>query len=283
MPIAIRAGKSLNRRQWLVRSAATCAVAGLGSLARPNLSRATDRPLITSGIQSGDVSADSAVIWARDYRIDGFRLDATHALPQAHTAAFMRALSDTARAETGRPLLFIAEDHRRMPAIFRRENDGDWGLDGVWADDFHHHVRVITAGDSHGYFASFRRSAGDLASTITHGWRVEEPAAPPDSHAPFIICIQNHDQVGNRAVGDRLHHTVALDVWRAASTLLLLAPETPLLFMGQEWAASSVGGRTAGGASQAGRCARSRRGDVMVLRRACVSPYSTPRRHGSGP
>src|SRR5881275_270814 len=65
MPIAIRAEQSLNRRQWLVRSAATCAVAGLGSLARPYLSRAADRPLITSGIQSGDVSADSAVIWAR--------------------------------------------------------------------------------------------------------------------------------------------------------------------------------------------------------------------------
>src|SRR6266567_3645180 len=65
MPIAIRAGQGLSRRQWLVRSAATCAVAGLGSLARPYLSRAADRPLITSGIQSGDVSADSAVIWAR--------------------------------------------------------------------------------------------------------------------------------------------------------------------------------------------------------------------------
>src|SRR5438045_3333571 len=65
MPIAIRAGQAVNRRQWLVRSAATCAVAGVGSLARPYLSRAADRPLITSGIQSGDVSADSAVIWAR--------------------------------------------------------------------------------------------------------------------------------------------------------------------------------------------------------------------------
>ena len=65
MPIAIRAGQAINRRQWLVRSAATCAVAGLGSLARPYLSSAADRPLITSGIQSGDVSADSAVIWAR--------------------------------------------------------------------------------------------------------------------------------------------------------------------------------------------------------------------------
>src|SRR3954451_6787676 len=65
MPIAIRAGQGLNRRHWLVRPAATCAVAGLGSLARPHLSRAADRPLITSGIQSGDVSANSAVIWAR--------------------------------------------------------------------------------------------------------------------------------------------------------------------------------------------------------------------------
>ena len=75
MPIAIRAGRAISRRQWLVRSAATCAVAGLGSLARPYLSRAADRPLITSGIQSGDVSADSAVIWARADRPARMRVE----------------------------------------------------------------------------------------------------------------------------------------------------------------------------------------------------------------
>ena len=183
----------------------------------------------------------NALQWARDYRIDGFRLDATHALPQAHTAAFMRALVDTTRAETGRPVLFIAEDHRRMPAIFRRERDGDWGLDGVWADDFHHHVRVMTAGDSHGYFAAFSGRAEDLARTMARGWSPEDAdrAEAPATLAPFVVCIQNHDQIGNRALGDRLHHTVGLDTWRAASALLLLAPATPLLFMGQEWAASS--------------------------------------------
>ncbi|MBA3949916.1 MAG: malto-oligosyltrehalose trehalohydrolase [Acidobacteria bacterium] len=183
----------------------------------------------------------NALQWARDYRIDGFRLDATHALPRAHTAAFMRTLADTTRAESGRPLLFIAEDSRRMPSIFRRERDEDWGLDGVWADDFHHHVRVMTAGDSHGYFAAFSGRSEDLAQTMTHGWSLESPSQTdaPAVLAPFVVCIQNHDQVGNRALGDRLHHTVGLDTWRAASALLLLAAATPLLFMGQEWAASS--------------------------------------------
>lgn len=183
----------------------------------------------------------NALHWARDCQIDGFRLDATHALPQKDTPAFIRSLVDTVRAETGRQLLFIAEDHRRLPAMIRRERDGDWGLDGVWADDFHHHVRVMMAGDTHGYFATFSGSAEDLARTIANGWHLEpgarEPA--PAAHAPFVICIQNHDQIGNRAAGDRLHHAVGLDMWRAASALLLLAPETPLLFMGQEWAASS--------------------------------------------
>ena len=98
--------------------------------------------------------------------------------------------------------------------------------------------------------SSARRHAADLADTITHGWFFR---GQPSSHlcgprgtdssrlAPeqFIFCIQNHDQIGNRALGDRLHHTVGLDMWRAATALLLLAPATPLLFMGQEWAATS--------------------------------------------
>ncbi len=184
----------------------------------------------------------NAIHWARDYRVDGFRLDATHALPHAESPAFLGALVDVTRAESGRPLIFIAEDHRRIHDMLRPTGENGWGLHGVWADDFHHHVRVMTAGDSHGYYASFSGNAEDLAHTIDNGWHLDtasraSPAAA--AHEQFIICIQNHDQVGNRARGDRLHDAVGLDAVRAASALLLLAPATPLIFMGQEWAAST--------------------------------------------
>src|SRR5690606_7489008 len=124
------------------------------------------------------------------------------------------------------------------------------GLDGVWADDFHHQVRVHAAGDREGYFADFSGTAADLAATIARGWFFTgqhsahmggprgtdpQPLAPPQ----FVVCIQNHDQIGNRADGARLSHAIGAPEYRAVSALLLLAPQTPLLFMGQEWAAST--------------------------------------------
>ena len=179
----------------------------------------------------------NAIHWAEDFKVDGFRLDATHALPRASAPAFIRDLVTGTRAAARRPLVFIAEDHRKLPEMLRPAREDGWALDAIWADDFHHHVRVMTAGDRHGYYASYSGHARDLAATIAAGWD-GFPAADA-GHGQFVICIQNHDQIGNRAHGDRLHHTAALDVWRAASALLLLAPETPLLFMGQEWAAST--------------------------------------------
>ncbi|HUF24451.1 MAG TPA: malto-oligosyltrehalose trehalohydrolase [Vicinamibacterales bacterium] len=192
----------------------------------------------------------NAIHWAVDYHVDGFRLDATHALPQAHAPAFIRGLVRDVRGAAGRDVIFIAEDHRNLAEMLRPAGEGGWGLDAVWTDDFHHHVRVLAAGDSHGYYRDYRGNAGDLAETIRRGWffagqhsaHLGEPrGTDPSALAPeqFVYCIQNHDQIGNRAHGDRLHHTAGLDVWRAASALLLLAPETPLLFMGQEWAATT--------------------------------------------
>jgi maltooligosyltrehalose trehalohydrolase len=130
------------------------------------------------------------------------------------------------------------------------EAEGGWGLDAVWAADLHHQIRVALAGDRDGYYRDFSGSLADVATTVRDGWffqgqpsthsggpRGTDPSPVPPRR--FVVCIQNHDQVGNRALGERLHHQVDLAAWRAASTLLLLAPETPLLFMGQEWGASS--------------------------------------------
>jgi maltooligosyltrehalose trehalohydrolase len=127
---------------------------------------------------------------------------------------------------------------------------GGYGLDAVWADDFHHQVRVALAGDREGYYMDYSGSAADLATTLRQGWfytgqrsaYLGQPrGAPADDVAPprFVHCIQNHDQVGNRALGERIGHQVDLAAYRAASTLLLLSPYTPLVWMGQEWAAST--------------------------------------------
>jgi maltooligosyltrehalose trehalohydrolase len=123
-------------------------------------------------------------------------------------------------------------------------------LDGVWADDFHHQMRRRLAGDRDGYFADFSGSTADIVDTVTHGFhyrgrvvaRTGRPRGSDTTGIPrhrFVFCIQNHDQIGNRALGERLHHQIDPAAYRAAAALLLLAPETPLLFMGQEWAASS--------------------------------------------
>jgi maltooligosyltrehalose trehalohydrolase len=124
------------------------------------------------------------------------------------------------------------------------------GLDAVWADDFHHQMRRRLAGDADGYFADFSGSLPDIADTLTHGFfyrgqtvaRLGRPRGSDTSGVPlarFVFCVQNHDQIGNRAMGERVHHQIEAAEYRAALALLLLAPETPLLFMGQEWAASS--------------------------------------------
>jgi maltooligosyltrehalose trehalohydrolase len=162
---------------------------------------------------------------------------------------FLAELVDRVRASATRPVVLIAEDERNVVTLVDDPPRG-YGLDGVWADDFHHHVRRALAGDAEGYYADFTGAVVDIATTLRQGWfytgqptvRSGEPRGTDPSVVDprrMIICIQNHDQIGNRAFGDRLHHTIDVAAYRAASALLLLAPETSLLFMGQEWAATS--------------------------------------------
>jgi maltooligosyltrehalose trehalohydrolase len=193
----------------------------------------------------------NALHWVREYHVDGLRLDATHAMVDEGARHFLAELGARVRAAAnGRPVLLIAEDARNLARIVRPESAGGWGCDAVWTDDFHHELRRLLAGDSEGYFADFRGDAGDLATILNRGWLFTgQPSGylgrprgtDPAGIAPerFVIFVQNHDQIGNRALGERLHHQIDAAAWRAAVTLLLLAPQTPLLFMGQEWAAST--------------------------------------------
>lgn len=193
---------------------------------------------------------DNARHWIAEYHLDGLRLDATHALVEDRNGAIVRDIVRAAKDISTRPVYVHAEDHRNLAPMIDDAADGGWGLDGVWADDFHHVVRRLVAGDAHGYYADFRGAPEELARIITQGWlytgqpspRQGTPRGTDPSRVPmsrFVVCLQNHDQIGNRAMGDRLHHRVPAEAWRAASVLLLTAPMTPLLFMGQEWAASS--------------------------------------------
>ena len=193
---------------------------------------------------------ENACHWVHEYAFDGLRLDATHAIADDSRRHFLAELSARVRASAaGRQILIVAEDHRNLDVMLRTEKEGGWGLDAVWADDFHHQCRRLLAGDSEGYYRDFSGTAEDLALTIRRGWfytgqfsehlgepRGTDPAGVPVNRC--VICLQNHDQIGNRALGERLHHQIDLAAYRAAS-VLLMAPETPLLLMGQEWAAST--------------------------------------------
>ena len=193
---------------------------------------------------------DNAAHWVREYHLDGLRLDATHALIDDSPTHIVADIAAAVRGAVPWPVVVHAEDHRNLASIVEPRERGGWELDGVWADDFHHIVRRLVAGDAHGYYADFEGTTEELARTIRQGWlytgqptkRTGEPRGTSASGVPMrasIVCLQNHDQVGNRAVGDRLHHGLEPARWRAASTVLLTAPMTPLLFMGQEWAAST--------------------------------------------
>lgn len=200
-----------------------------------------------------DYIIENALRWIREYHFDGLRLDATHAIvdesPQPIVAEITAALGDGAAA-SGRHVLVIAEDVRNQRTVIEPPAAGGWGVHAVWSDDFHHQLRRGLAGDADGYFADFTGSTADLAATARGGWFYRGQPAPyfggPRGTDPtglpyerFVFFLQNHDQVGNRALGDRMHHTIDLAAWRAATALLLLLPETPLLFMGQEWGAST--------------------------------------------
>ncbi|MDC3961632.1 malto-oligosyltrehalose trehalohydrolase [Polyangium jinanense] len=198
-----------------------------------------------------ELVARSAEMWIRDYHADGLRLDATHEIRDDSDPHILREIAERARrAGGGKRIVVIAEDERNDERLVRPVDKGGLGLDAVWADDFHHQMRRAFAGDKDGYFQDFSGSAADIARTLNEGWSYHGQTSPrtgkPRGTSPrslestrFVHCIQNHDQIGNRAFGDRLGESVSPAAFRAMSALLLLSPYVPLLFMGQEWNAKT--------------------------------------------
>ncbi len=187
---------------------------------------------------------DNARYWLGQFAFDGLRLDATHAIVDASQPHLLEELAKLAH-EAAPPQLVIAEDERNQADLVTRS-----GLDALWADDFHHQLRVTLTGERFAYYAAYEPSAQGVADVINRGWAYRgqvnpvsgEPRGTSADELPaqaLVYCIQNHDQVGNRAFGERSTAQLSQAAFRGASLLLLFLPMTPLLFMGQEWGAST--------------------------------------------
>jgi maltooligosyltrehalose trehalohydrolase len=194
----------------------------------------------------------NAVYWAQEYNVDGLRLDATHSILDDSDPHILKEIPARVRQTLpqGRHFIVTAEDERNDVWLITPSEEGGAGIDAVWADDFHHEVRSALAGDNEGYYIDYMGNAADIAATLNQGWFYKGQKSQFSGHRRgtdashvdpphFVYCIQNHDQVGNRPLGDRLTESIGLDAYRAASALLLLSPYTPLLFQGQEWAAGT--------------------------------------------
>ncbi|MFE6822736.1 malto-oligosyltrehalose trehalohydrolase [Streptomyces sp. NPDC057690] len=198
----------------------------------------------------------SALAWLRDYRLDGLRLDAVHALADTRACHFLEELStavDALAAETGRPLFLIAESDLNDPRLITPRRAGGLGLHAQWNDDFHHALHTALTGESQGYYADFARAPfAALAKTLTggffhdgtySGFRGRRHGRPLDrTRLPahrLLGYTQTHDQIGNRAQGDRLAASLSPGLLACAAALTLTAPFTPMLFMGEEWAAGT--------------------------------------------
>jgi len=190
--------------------------------------------------------------WVTEYHVDGFRFDATHAIIDGSDEHILAELSRRIEEVTqGRPRPYlIAESHENDVRYLLPRDKGGFGFDAVWADDFHHAVRTMLTGESEGYLRGFEGDPATVATAVTQGFVYEGQfdagfggtrgtRAREQPWSQFVYCIQNHDQVGNRAYGQRLHHTIGHDTVFAATLILLLVPQTPLLFQGQEFLAHS--------------------------------------------
>ncbi|MFA6300192.1 MAG: malto-oligosyltrehalose trehalohydrolase, partial [Nocardioides sp.] len=196
---------------------------------------------------------DNVRLWLSDYHVDGLRLDAVHALSdtsETHLLEEMAVEVAGYSAHQRRPLTLIAESDLNDPRLVTPREAGGYGLDAQWSDDFHHAVHVALTGETEGYYADFEPLAA-LAKVMERGFfhdgtfssfRERDHGVPIDTAAMptwrLVVCSQNHDQIGNRAVGDRITEHLDGDQLACAALLTLAGPFTPMLFQGEEWAAS---------------------------------------------
>ena len=195
---------------------------------------------------------DNALMWLRDYHVDGLRLDAVHAIVDTSAVHFLEQLAGEVHAlgkELGRCLLVIAESDLNDPRLIRPTELGGHALDAAWNDDFHHALHSLLTGERSGYYEDFGRLE-DLAICLTRGYRYAgdysafrrrrhgRPSPQLDGNHLFGY-LQNHDQVGNRAGGARSGELMSIGRLLVGAAVVLTAPFVPMLFQGEEWAAST--------------------------------------------
>lgn len=197
---------------------------------------------------------DNAVGWLRDFHLDALRLDAVHALHDTSARHLLQQLSDEVSAvahELGRPLSLVAESDLNDPRTIEPTDEGGMGMTAQWSDDLHHAVHAALTGERQGYYVDFGsldvlartltrvfRHAGDHSTFRGRAWGSPVDPGRHRGHG-FVSFLQNHDQVGNRATGDRIGAGLSPGLLAAGAALVLTSPFTPLLFMGEEWGAGT--------------------------------------------
>jgi maltooligosyltrehalose trehalohydrolase len=191
---------------------------------------------------------ENAVMWVRDYHVDGLRLDAAHAILDMSARPFLEELGHAVHAEgdrLGRRVLVIPESDSNDPRLIQRIGQGGMGLDAVWCDDFHHALHAVMTGERQGYYQDFG-SLESLEWALTDGFvyagqysayrgRRHGSSSRALPAERFVVCLQNHDQVGNRARSDRIASLVDFESLKLGAAAYLLSPFVPLLFMGEEY------------------------------------------------
>ena len=199
-----------------------------------------------------DFIVGNACYWIREFHLDGFRLDATQSIFDAGQPHILAELTRSARAAAQpRQIIVVAENEPQASEHLRGIDEGGFGLDAMWNDDFHHSARVALTGSRDGYYNDYTGRSQELLSCVRrgflyqgqwYGWQ-KKPRGSPLGHQPAAACVvflQNHDQVGNTFTGARIESMTAAARYRALLSLMLLAPQTPLLFMGQEFGADTI-------------------------------------------
>ncbi len=191
---------------------------------------------------------ENALCWVREYHMDGLRLDAVHAIFDSTEPHILQEFATRAHElgkQLGREVSIIAESDANDAILVRPPEHGGFGYDGVWSDDFHHAVHAVLTRERDGYYQDYGKPE-QIIKALKEGFVFQgeqfdywgKPRGTKCGDVPLsahVFCLQNHDQVGNRPRGDRLNALISRGAHKAAAALLLLAPETPLLFMGQEY------------------------------------------------
>lgn len=212
-------------------------------------------PFNVDGDDAGPVRRfllENVLYWLEDFHLDGFRFDAAHDIPDESQHHILAELTEAARARSrGRPIHLVMENSLNEGHWLERAEDGTprWFV-AQWCDDIHHAMHILATGEKLGFYRDYDGDQAELGLALAEGYAFQgqkpmlegQTKGEPSAHLPptaFIAFVQNHDQIGNRPRGDRLAESLPPKVIQALATIVLLSPHIPLLFMGEEWGATT--------------------------------------------